>query len=166
MLASEPRVPSDWELMRFVENISPRCQVELRAVFDGDWYQYGLRLTQLRRVAPVMTAFFAEGQPVPMGVLTITQTYAGQGFAGFIWHKDGLRIVPFVSRYVTEDLIPFLMEDTDFHRVETRVMASYRRSVRWIESLGAEKECDLPGFGRGGEQFIQFAWRRDNVRNP
>lgn len=50
------------------------------------------------------------------------------------------------------------------HRIECVSIDTYTDAHRWIEILGLTQESVLPGYGRGGETFLQFAWVADHVR--
>lgn len=44
------------------------------------------------------------------------------------------------------------------HRAEARSLSTYLEAHAWLERLGARREGELKGYGRGGEDFITFAW--------
>jgi hypothetical protein len=40
-------------------------------------------------------------------------------------------------------------------------MADFTQAKRWITLIGLREEAVLHGYGRGGEDFTQFAWVAD-----
>ncbi len=49
------------------------------------------------------------------------------------------------------------------HRVEALSIATYKKTHRWIEAIGAKQEQLVPRFGRNREDFIRFVylWEED-----
>jgi hypothetical protein len=75
------------------------------------------------------------------------------------------KVVPEITRFVREALVPELVE-SGLRRVEVRALATHTSSVRWLaRSLGALPECDLPQAGANGETFVQLAWISDVPSN-
>ena len=67
-----------------------------------------------------------------------------------------------VTRWARRVLSPVLIA-SGAHRAECRSLAANEASHRWLSSLGARAEARHAGYGKGGEDFITFAWRRDDV---
>lgn len=44
------------------------------------------------------------------------------------------------------------------HRIECVSIDGYEEAHKWIRLLGLDHEAEMPGFGRGGETYHQFAW--------
>lgn len=44
------------------------------------------------------------------------------------------------------------------HRIECASLAGYDEVHRWLLALGLQQEAVMRGYGRGGEDFVQFAW--------
>lgn len=74
--------------------------------------------------------------------------------------KQMRRAVPAISRHIRRHMIPDLLK-AGAHRVEVRSIVGHDIAHRWLASLGAEREASLRGFGKNGEDFILFAWRRE-----
>lgn len=68
-----------------------------------------------------------------------------------------------LTRFIRQRLFP-RYRNIGVHRIECVSIAGYDEAHRWIEALGLTKEAELPGYGKNGETFIQFAWVADNVR--
>lgn len=71
------------------------------------------------------------------------------------------RAIPAISRHIREHVIDALLA-SGANRVEVRSIADHDIAHRWLESLGAEREGLLKGFGRNAEDFVLYAWRRDH----
>lgn len=67
------------------------------------------------------------------------------------------------ARFVTRELFP-RYRAAGVHRIEAVSIEGHTSAHRWIELVGLRREAILPGFGRGGETYHQFAWVRDDVR--
>lgn len=48
-------------------------------------------------------------------------------------------------------------------RAEARSHAAHSEAHRWLTWLGFVAESRMPEFGRNGEEFILFVWRRNHV---
>lgn len=71
------------------------------------------------------------------------------------WPKVALGVHRFIKRV----MIPAL-EQTGCHRAQCRALSTYTWSHKWLKSLGAYKESEMPHFGRNGECFYLFCWTR------
>lgn len=69
-----------------------------------------------------------------------------------------------LTRFITRNLF-YRYKLAGVHRIEAVSVDGYDAAHRWIEALGLEREAVLPGYGRNGETFIQFAWVREDVRS-
>lgn len=59
------------------------------------------------------------------------------------------------TKYVRRVLIPSLAA-AGVHRLEAKSLADHDTAHRWMERFGAERECTLYGYGKGGEDFVVF----------
>lgn len=97
----------------------------------------------------------AERPAAFIGVVWMTPAAA---FAFMFGTGEIRRIAAPLSFYIRERMIPNL-KFAGLRRVETRSLKANRTACRWLRWLGAAEEAELPGFGKRGETFIQFAWR-------
>jgi hypothetical protein len=67
-----------------------------------------------------------------------------------------------VTRWCYRAIVPALPKIG--HRVECYCLAEKTDAHRWLERLGGVEEGTLRGYGRNGEDFKIFAWRRDHGR--
>lgn len=65
------------------------------------------------------------------------------------------------TRFVVQRLFPRYRE-RGVHRIECQSLDGYEEVHRWLGVLGLEKEAVLRSFGRGGEDYVQFAWTKEN----
>jgi hypothetical protein len=110
---------------------------------------------------PLWQAFWAHGEPVALIGATLIRPGVVMicGFGTKRWH----RVIRPLSRYVLDEMMPAILS-TDVHRAEAYAMAENTQNIRWIRGLfGGEIEGVLRGYGRGGEDFVVIAWRRDDV---
>lgn len=66
------------------------------------------------------------------------------------------------TRLVRRVLVPQLLE-AGARRAECRALASHRQAHRWLKLLGARREFRVRDFGKNGEDFVSFVWRREDV---
>lgn len=69
-----------------------------------------------------------------------------------------------VTKAIKRELIPYLV-DQGAIRAEAWTLKSYRNAHRWLESLGAKREACLREFGKHGEDFYLYVWRRKDVHS-
>jgi hypothetical protein len=67
-----------------------------------------------------------------------------------------------VSRYIRDTFIPDLMA-LGVHRAECLSIEGHDTAHRWLEWLGAVRECECPLRGKRGETFYLYAWRKPDV---
>lgn len=100
---------------------------------------------------------FIKDEPVcAFGVATD----ANMPHAGVAWAYGTRRMrraVPEMTRFGLSVLVPQMMAD-GLHRVECRSIIGHDLSHRWLEGLGAVREGIARGYGRGGEDFVTYAW--------
>lgn len=62
-----------------------------------------------------------------------------------------------LTRFIRNSVFP-RYRDEGVHRIECISIDGYEEAHRWIEILGLKLEAEFPGYGKGGETFLQFAW--------
>jgi len=68
-----------------------------------------------------------------------------------------------LTKFVRRVIIPALV-DTGAHRAECASMEGHAEAHRWLELLGATREgSPMMEYGKDGENFIRFVWRRESV---
>ena len=69
-------------------------------------------------------------------------------------------VVGSITRYIRRELDPALRL-RGAHRAQAISLATHTDAHRWIEMLGMQREGVLRGYGRAGQDYVMFAWRRD-----
>lgn len=69
-----------------------------------------------------------------------------------------------LTRFIRKQLFP-RYRNIGVHRIECVSVGGYEAAHKWIRALGLEEEAVMPGYGKNGETFHQFAWVRDDVRS-
>ena len=64
-----------------------------------------------------------------------------------------------LTKHVIRVMIPALV-NVGAHRAECHSLEGHEEAHRWLEALGAKRESVRPGFGKNGEDFVCFSWRR------
>ena len=94
------------------------------------------------------------------------------GVAGMIRHRPNVITLLFfateqfaeigsdLTRFVRKVLFPKYKE-LGVHRIECASIEGYAETHRWLEVLGMKEEAIMPGYGRGGETYIQFSWVKE-----
>ncbi len=108
-------------------------------------------------------AAFENGNPVAVFGVTYQHPGLWGGWAYGTRHMR--RAVPTVTRYVCNVLGPKLFA-SGANRVEVRTLVDHDIAHRWLECLGAVRECVMPEYGKNGETFVLYAWRRSDLRIP
>ena len=80
-------------------------------------------------------------------------------FATDAWPRHAFRVSAFIRR----QMMPALLA-AGARRAECASLASYSSAHRWLAWLGAKPEAFIAGYGKNGEDFILFSWRKDDVR--
>jgi hypothetical protein len=67
-----------------------------------------------------------------------------------------------MTRFVRQAMIPALVE-AGIHRADCQSIEGHTDAHRWLKKQGLHQEGPLlEGFGRNGENFLQFVWLRKN----
>lgn len=72
------------------------------------------------------------------------------------------RIGHSLTRHVRRVMIPSLVS-AGAHRAECKSMEGHDVAHRWLGYLGAQHEATLKEYGRNGEDFRLYVWRRCDV---
>lgn len=65
-----------------------------------------------------------------------------------------------LTKFIRNRLFPEYRAD-GVHRIECISTEGYEDAHRWIGLLGLTQEAVMPGYGKGGETYVQFAWVLD-----
>lgn len=67
-----------------------------------------------------------------------------------------------VARFTRRRLFP-RYRAAGVHRIECVSIDGYDDAHRWINMVGMNREAALPGYGKGGETYHQFAWVKEDL---
>lgn len=81
--------------------------------------------------------------------------YATDKFQQIAWN---------VTRHIRRVTIPALVL-AGAHRAQCHSLATHVEAHKWLESLGAVRECVVPRYGKGGEDFVLFGWTLESVKD-
>lgn len=102
-----------------------------------------------------------DGEPVAVGA--VVEQRANVGTLLFLATDRFPEIALPLTRFIRQRLFPS-MRAAGVHRLECVSIAGHTAAHRWVKALGLTQEAVMPGYGRGGETFIQFAWVAEHVR--
>ncbi len=101
----------------------------------------------------------------PTAVFGVTYQHPGLWGAWAYGTKRLRRAVPAITRYLCNVLAPKLL-NAGANRVEVRTLVDHDIAHRWLERLGAVREGLLPEYGKNGETFVLYVWRRGDLHLP
>jgi len=101
----------------------------------------------------------------PVGIVSYIPLRPGVWHLGLFATDKFQKVGSFLTRCVIRDIIPAL-DRGKAHRVEAQSIVGYDEVHRWLEFIGLKKESDLPGFGRNGENFVNFTYVRKPGAKP
>lgn len=97
------------------------------------------------------------GTSHPIAVLTLLRETPGSVQAGLIATDEFPSIALGVTRHVMRVVQPMIRK-AGIRRAECRCWSGHHDARRWLSLCGAREETEVPGYGAGGETFIQMAW--------
>lgn len=103
----------------------------------------------------------AERFPICIGMVFETRPHVIS--LGFVATPAFSNIAKPLTRFIRQRLFPH-MREAGVHRIEAISLSSYEASHRWLRALGMEPEAEFSGYGKNGENFLQFAWVDNDVR--
>ncbi len=135
--------------MRASDRAEIECQID-------EWNAATIAAMSLRDLAYVV-----ELNGNPEAAFGCGQVRRGYWIA-WSWGTDRLaKCLPTMLRFITEQLQPAVF-DAGAQRVEARALASHKRARRFLERIGGHLRCDLPAYGKNGEDFVLYDWTRDS----
>lgn len=76
------------------------------------------------------------------------------------WDNVVLTLTKHVSRFMFPAITAIGL------RAQCFTLSTHTQAHRWLEFCGMDREATLPNFGKNGETFYLYAWRRDTGRTP
>lgn len=84
---------------------------------------------------------------------------------GLVATNDFNKIHLSLTKLIIKSIIPTL-DNAGAHRVEAQSIAGYSSVHNWLKFLGLEEESIIKGYGRNGEDFVNFAYVRPPQSKP
>jgi hypothetical protein len=109
--------------------------------------------------APDAFGFYDEDRN-PIAIGAMVQHRPNVVTLAFFATDDFPRIAADLAKFARRSLFP-AYQKRGVHRIECISIEGYEAAHRWIEMLGLKREAVMPGYGRDGETYIQFAWVAD-----
>lgn len=103
---------------------------------------------------------FYDDDRTPIAIGAMVQHRPNVVTLAFFATDEFSRIAADVAKFARRSLFPSYQK-RGVHRIECVSIEGYEQAHRWIEMLGLAKEAVMPGYGRGGETYVQFAWVAD-----
>jgi hypothetical protein len=130
---------------------SDRAEVEAQI---DEWSAAHVAALSLRDYAYVVEL---DGNPeAAFGCGQVRRGY----WCAWSWGSDRLaKCLPVMIRFITEELQPAVYEAGAL-RVEARALASHKQARRFLERIGGQFCCELPAYGKNGEDFVMYQWTR------
>lgn len=138
-----------------IQNCRARDRAEIEAL-------YGLQPTldlapQWASSACLMQIFDHDGHPAAFAAAhRVTHTVCT---LSMIATEDWRHVAPSVIKWAKRSAMPALYLQ-GFKRAECRSISGHPEAFRFLTHLGFVCECTVPGYGRNGEEFHQFAFVR------
>lgn len=142
------------------ENMRERDYVEFGALSFAST-RAALALVMAERYGgrpDVMCGYFMD---VPVCIGGAIETRPNVITLLFFATDDFNRVAFPATRFIRGEMFPRL-RDAGVHRIEAVSLANHADAHKWLRVLGLEAETlPLAGYGKAGEEFIQFSWVRD-----
>ncbi len=79
-------------------------------------------------------------------------------FSMWLFATDNFQHIRFsMTKLIVRHIVPMLWE-AGAHRLECRSMEGHVDAQAWLNLIGAKREGQQNGYGRGGENFLCYAW--------
>jgi hypothetical protein len=112
--------------------------------------------------AHIVSVSGVSAGPEPVAVLMLQwNTPTAFNAALLATERWGEIAIP-LARHCRDTIKPAVIE-AGIARVECRTWEGHAAARRFLEFFGARMEVRLPGYGRSGETFLQYAWTRPDL---
>ncbi|WP_422377454.1 hypothetical protein [Roseibium sp.] len=121
------------------------------------WDTRALGVCAIETAVPGMVwSVWYDGQPAAAFGFSQASAFDPQHWQAWAFGTERFkRCVPVITRHILS-LRPQI--ERDCRRLQVITMRGHDIAHRWIEALGAEREGRLKSYGRGGEDFLIYAW--------
>ena len=150
-------IPANFRDLSYIaSNLRPEDQQELECQLD-EWSPQLVAYQAMHSTFGYICEL--NGNPeVAFGAGQIRQGY----WIAWSWGtRRQWRCLPTVIQYISHDLQP-LVSSLGARRVEARALSSHSLAHRFLERIGGKRRCDLPGYGKNGEDFCLYDWTQES----
>lgn len=145
------------DLLYVVSQIRERDWHELSCVTDLDKYGFAATVWQSRSNGVSFIALADDGEPV--AAFGSRRMFGSRQslwfFATDRW--DEVRLG--VTKFAIKTLIPYLFSNGMTHG-ECLSLSAYPQIHKWLKLLGGKEGDELRDWGKNGENFKRFIWRK------
>lgn len=149
----EPATPATVRQVAF--NMRERDFEEFRALSFFDTRE-GVAEDLVRRYAILGTSFCVFHKDVPVCIGGDVEAWPNVVNLLFFATDDFAKVAIPVTRFVKRELLP-RYDEAGVHRVQAIALAGGSDIGGWLQTLGLAPETYLHRYGKGGEDFMQFA---------
>lgn len=96
----------------------------------------------------------------PIAILQLVLLTPVAGAVTMFATEEWRLVVKDFTRFVRQVFVPDCMT-AGLQRVEVRALASWAENCRWLQTLGAVRECEVRGFGPS--PYLQLAWTKETL---
>lgn len=150
--------PTEAALLHVAENMRAD---DAREIFATRWSDYPDDVVRSILGTPWPRYVFAfDG--FPTCAIGAMQLWPGMWSVWMFATDDWPRVALSVTKHARRVMMPDLVK-AGARRASCASLDTHHSAHRWLESLGAEFDATMPGYGKGGETFFLFSWERANV---
>lgn len=115
-----------------------------------------IQLAQWLIQSPTVMIAHLDGVPAMLFGLASMNAVAYSAFA--LGTPGCKKVIPAVSAYLNDIVIPFLIDNDGLRMVEARSWIAHTEAHRWLLGMGAKQVGPSFPFGRHDDQFYLFRW--------
>lgn len=104
----------------------------------------------------------ASHEDTPVAIVGAVPLHPGCWSVFMFATNDFRQISISLTKFIKRVMIPALV-DTSARRAQCLSLEDHTEAHAWLRVLGAYSEQPLRDYGKNGETFIPFVWRRENV---
>lgn len=137
-------------------------EADAREIYACRWVRDPLSIAQT--VAAAARFGFVALTPAgsPAAVVAALEQWPGNYQVAMFATDDWPQVAWSTTRAVQRHMRPAMLA-AGARRAEARSHAEHAHAHRWLGWLGFVAEARLADFGKDGEEFILFSWRRNHV---
>lgn len=143
------------DLSYVASNLRPEDHAEIDCQLD-EWSPAMLALSAMQGMA-----YIAELDGNPEAAFGAAENRSGLWTIWCWGSKRVHRCVPRITKFCWQVLMPDVMSAGAL-RGEARPLASNDMACRWLDRLGATRQCLLKSYGKNGEDFVLYSWVRSD----